>query len=485
MGARMTKKIAIVGAGVGGLATAARLAHLGHEVEVFEKLPECGGRAHIIEDRGFKFDTGPSFVLMPDFFEELFSSCGKKIGDFLELQALETHYKIFYGDGSTFTVFRDADRTREELERIEPGSTKAYDDFIRDTAAVYRDVRPLLYKCFTKMSVANPRYWRLLLTLKPQQSYWQKVRKFFTSDKLGYAFTFQAMFIGVSPFDSPGFYSIITYADHVQKIFHPTGGMYQIPLAFEKLAREFGARFNYNTPVEAIAPDNGSIGIVTAGGTIDADAVVVNADYAYAQHTLLRRKLPEYRYSCSVYLIYLGLKQKLQGLEHHTLFLAGDVRKNLQRICDRKQLADDLSFYIHIPTATDQSLAPAGKEIVYILVPVANLQDDQESFEGAEERIRNAVFSRVLRDTGIDLPALVEVEHRFYPRDFITRYNVQYGATFGLSHTLLQSAFFRPPNADAAVKNIFYVGASTQPGGGLPPVIASSKIVADLIDTKQ
>jgi phytoene desaturase len=480
----MTKRIAIVGAGVGGLATAARLSCLGHEVEVFEKLPECGGRAHIIEDRGFTFDTGPSFVLMPDFFEELFSSCGKKIGDFLDLQELETHYKIFYSDGSTFTVFRDADRTREELERLEPGSAKSYDAFIKDTEAVYRDVKPLLYKCFTKKSIANPRYWRLLLTLKPQQSYWQKARKFFKSDKLGYAFTFEAMFIGVSPFDSPGFYSIITYADHVQKIFHPMGGMYQIPVAFEKMAREFGARFAYSTEVRGIKPVKGSVQISTAEGKTSADAVVVNADYAYAQESLLRRQLPTYRYSCSVYLIYLGLRQKITGLEHHNLFLAHDVRKNLQQIFDHKPVADDLSFYIHIPTLTDQSLAPAGKDLVYILVPVANLQHDQEAFDGAEEKIRNTVFSRVLRETGIDLPALAEVEHRFYPRDFITRYNLQYGATFGLSHTLLQSAFFRPSNADAAAKNLFYVGASTQPGGGLPPVIASSKIVADLIHTR-
>ncbi len=481
---RMTKKIAIVGAGVGGLATAARLSYLGHEVEVFEKLPECGGRAHVIEDRGFLFDTGPSFVLMPDFFEELFHSCGKKLGDFLTLQALDTHYKIFYDDGSTFTVFRDADRTRAELERIEPGSTAAYDAFIRDTEAVYRDVKPLLYKCFTKKSVANPRYWRLLLSLKPQQSYWEKVRKFFRSDKLCYAFTFEAMFIGVSPFDSPGFYSIITYADHVQKIFHPMGGMYQIPLAIEKLAREFGARFTYATEVKGIRPGKGSLQISTAGGSTAADAAVVNADYAYAQASLLRRPLPEYSYSCSVYLIYLGLRQKLTGLEHHNLFLAGDVRRNLQQIFDHEPAGDDLSFYIHIPTVTDPSLAPAGKDLVYILVPVANLQHDQESFNGAEAKIRNAVFSRVLKDTGIDLPALAEVEHRFYPRDFITRYNVQYGATFGLSHTLLQSAFFRPPNVDAAAKNLFYVGASTQPGGGLPPVIASSKIVADLIHSR-
>ena len=480
----MTKKIAIVGAGVGGLATAARLSCLGHEVEVFEKLPECGGRAHIIEDRGFKFDTGPSFVLMPDFFEELFSSCGRKLGDYLALHALDTHYKIFYSDGSTFTVFRDDDRTRDELERIEPGSAAAYDAFIRDTEAVYRDVKPLLYKCFTKKSVANPCYCKLLLTLKPQQSYWQMARNYFKSDKLGYAFTFEAMFIGVSPFDSPGFYSIITYADHVQKVFHPMGGMYQIPVAFEKLAREFGARFTYGTEVRGIKTVNGSVQISTDGGTSGADAAVVNADYSYAQESLLKRQLRPYSYSCSVYLIYLGLRQKITGLEHHNLFLAGDVRKNLQQIFDHQPVADDLSFYIHIPTITDGSLAPAGKDLVYILVPVTNLQHDQASFDGYEQKIRKAVFSRVLRDTGIDLPALTEVEHRFYPRDFITRYNIQYGATFGLSHTLMQSAFFRPPNADAAAKNLFYVGASTQPGGGLPPVIASSKIVADLIHSR-
>jgi len=480
----MAKKIAIVGAGVGGLATAARLSSRGHQVEVYEKLPECGGRAHIIEDRGFKFDTGPSFVLMPDFFEELFSSCGKNLSDYLDLQALDTSYKIFYGDGTTLSVYRDSERTKEELERIEQGSAKAYDAFLKDTAQVYRDVKPLLYKCFTKKSIINPAYWRLLLTLRPQESYWKKSNNFFKTDKLNYAFTFEAMFIGVSPFEAPGFYSIITYADHVQKIYHPVGGMYKIPLAIEKLAREYGTIFQYGTPVQSIAPHNGTITLATSQGMASADAVVVNADYAYAQGDLLKRTVPQFSYSCSVYLIYLGLKQKLKGLEHHNLFLAGDVRENLKQIFTYKQLPDDFSFYIHIPTATDQSLAPAGKEIVYILVPVPNMHNNNWSFAESEDRIRNAVFNRIRKDTGIDVLPLAEVEHRFFPQDFTTRYNVPYGATFGLSHSLFQSAFFRPSNRDAAIKNLYYVGASTQPGGGLPPVIASSRIVSDLIAHK-
>ena len=477
----MTKKIAIVGAGVGGLATAARLSSLGHQVEVYEKLSECGGRAHIIEDRGFKFDTGPSFVLMPDFFEELFSSCGKKISDYLDLQALESSYKIFYGDGTTLSVYRDSERTKDELERIEGGSARAYDAFLKDTAQVYHDVKPLLYKCFTKKSIINPNYWRLLLTLKPWESYWQKSNNFFKTDKLNYAFTFEAMFIGVSPFEAPGFYSIITYADHVQKIFHPMGGMYQIPLALERLAGEYGTVFQYGTSVQSITPRNGTITLATTRGTASADAAVVNADYSYAQGDLLKRRVPQFSYSCSVYLIYLGLKQKLKDLEHHNLFLSHDVRKNLKQIFTHKQVPDDPSFYIHIPTLTDQSLAPAGKEIVYILVPVPNMQNNNRPFADEEDRIRNAVFTRVRRETGVDLLPLAEVEHRFYPRDFITRYNVPYGATFGLSHSLFQSAFFRPSNRDAGIKNLYYVGASTQPGGGLPPVIASSRIVSDLI----
>jgi phytoene desaturase len=157
------------------------------------------------------------------------------------------------------------------------------------------------------------------------------------------------------------------------------------------------------------------------------------------------------------------------------------MRKNLKQIFTHKQVPDDPSFYIHIPTVTDQSLAPAGKEIVYILVPVPNMQNNNRSFAESEEKIRDAVFTRVRMETGIDLLPLAEVEHRFYPHDFITRYNVPYGATFGLSHSLLQSAFFRPSNRDPGIKNLYYVGASTQPGGGLPPVIASSRIVADLI----
>ena len=480
----MSKKIAIVGAGVGGLATAARLAHRGYRVEVLEKLPECGGRAHLIEDRGFKFDTGPSFVLMPDFFEEVFSSCGEALTDYLDLKALDTSYKIFYPEGETLTVYRDSEKTAAELEKFEQGSAHAYRKFIEETTRIYEAVKPLLYRCFTKGEVVHPRYLRLLGTLQAHKSYWQFAKKYFNSEKLCAAFTFEAMFIGVSPFEAPAFYSVITYTDHVQKIYHPLGGMYEIPKALEKMGKKFGAHYHYNSEITRIAPQNGSAILGTREGEVEADMVVINADYASTQSTLLKRPLPHFKYSCSVYLIYLGLRQKIAGLEHHNLFFARDLKRNLRQIFQDHLIPSDPSFYIHVPTVTDSSLAPPGKDIAYILVPVPNLENGNEHFTEHEERLRQVIFERVKKAVGIDLESLTEVAHTFYPRDFITRYHIHYGATFGLAHTFFQSAFFRPSNRDRAIKNLYYVGASTQPGGGLPPVIASSRIVADIITAR-
>ena len=478
----MLSKVAVIGAGVGGLATAARLASKGYQVEVYEKLPECGGRAHLLEDRGFKFDMGPSFVLMPDFFEEVFSYCGEDLTGYLDLKVPDPAYKIFYSDNVSLTVYRDSEKTKEELERIEKGAARSFDRFINETTRIYRLVKPLLYRCFGKKALLNPYYWSLLYRLKPFQSYWQLARKFFKSDKLCYAFTFEAMFIGVSPFESPAFYSVISYADHVQKIYHPTGGMYQIPQALERMGKKFGVKFNYRSEVKRIEQKNSALVLETHHGKEKFDKVVVNADYAYAQSDLLKRAIPDYKYSCSVLLLYLGLKSKVKGLAHHNLFFSKDLRKNLRQIFKEKVVPEDPSFYVHVPTVTDASLAPQGKDLFYILIPVPNLQGCREEIAGHEERLKKIVFDKINSSAGIDLENLIEVEHKFYPQDFISHYNIKYGATFGLAHNLMQSAFFRPQNLDSRIKDLYYVGASTQPGGGLPVVLAGSRIVADLID---
>lgn len=477
----MNKKVAIIGAGVGGLATAARLASRGYEAEVYEKLSRCGGRANIIEDAGFKFDTGPSFVLMPDFFQEVFSYCGEDINDYLDLKVLDPGYKIFYPDSDILTVYKDSRRTKEELEKFEKGSARSFDLFIAEITRLYKTVRPLLYKCLSSKDLFNPYYWSLVPRIRTFQTYWNLAKKFFKSDKLCYAFTFEAMFIGVSPFSAPAFYSVISYTDHVQKIYHPMGGMYRIPMALEKLGKKFGVKFHYNSEVSNLKFTPDSCVLTASGAEKNFGKIVANADWAYTQSTLLGRPLKRYQYSCSVYLIYLGLKQKVEGLSHHNLFFARDLRKNLDQVFKKKIIPDDLSFYIHVPTVTDSSLAPEGKDILYILVPVPNLDGSVEDINSRQEDLRRAVLDKINRLLGIKVEDLIEVEHRFYPQDFINRYNIKYGATFGLAHNFMQSAFFRPLNYDRRIRNMFFTGASTQPGGGLPPVIASSRIVADLI----
>ncbi len=476
------QRIGIIGAGVGGLATAARLASRGYQVDVFEKLDACGGRNSLLEDSGFRFDMGPSFVMMPDFFEELFRYCGRQMRDYLDLKVLDINYKIFYPDNQCLTVYCDQDKTREELERLEKGSGQAYDRLIADTGKIYGLVRPLLYRCFSPLDAANPRYLGLTFGIRAFESYWNMVRRYFKSEKLCYAFTFEAMFIGVSPFNAPAFYSVINYTDHVQKIAHPMGGMYRIPQALERLGKERGARYYYGTEITGVSREGGKFAFRHSSGSESGfDRAVVNADYPYSLCGLLKRKLPKYDYSCSVYLLYLGLKRKVSGFAHHNLFFARDLERNLKEIFSGGRIPEDPSFYVHVPTVTDPSLAPADKEILYVLVPVPNLERLPGGVKGNEERLRGYVLDRIDRVMGIKVRDLIEVEHRFYPEDFTRRYNILYGATFGLAHTLRQSAFFRPQNRDRKIKGLYYVGASVQPGGGLPPVIAGSRIVADLI----
>lgn len=477
----MSKKVTIVGAGVGGLATACRLAKDGYAVEVYEKLGCCGGRNNIFETGGFKFDTGPSFVMMPDFFEEVFSYCGENIKDYLDLKVLDPSYKIFYADGNELNVYRDSECTKEELEKIEPGAAKQFDKFIAQTAKIYKVVRPLLYSCVSYKSLIDPYYWGLVGKIHAFQSYWQLARKYFKSDKLCYAFTFEAMFMGVSPYQAPAFYSVISYTDHVQKIAHSMGGMYQIPLALEKMAKKFGAKIYYDSLIDKIEQSGNGIMLGQGFRQIQTDYAVVNADYPYAQTDLLKRKIPNFKYSCSTFLIYLGLKKKISNLVHHNLFFSGDLDKNLDQIFKDKINPTDPSFYVHVPTVTDPSLAPDGKEILYLLIPITNLENSKENFADHKLRLRKIVFDKINQLCACNLDDLIEVEEHFYPQDFIGRYNIKYGATFGLAHNLTQSAFFRPTNFDKQMKNLYYVGASTQPGGGLPVVLASSRIVANLI----
>lgn len=478
----MNNNIAIIGAGVGGLASAARLAKQGFNVNVYEKLSGCGGRNNIIIDNGFKFDTGPSFVMMPDFFKEFFNSCNESISDYINLKNLDAHYKIFYPDNTTLTIYGNQEKTEAELEKIEPGSSKKYALFMQEAGKIYNAVVPLLYRCFTPKDGLNPAYWPLLLKLDIGKTYWQLVKKFFKSEKLCYAFTFEAMFIGVSPFTAPAFYSIISYTDHAHKISHPMGGMYQIPLAFEKIAKKYGTKFIYNFEINSLKNYKNKF---ILNDNIEADKVIINADYAYSQRQLLKRKLPDFDYSCSVYLMYLGLKKKINGLSHHNLFFANNLQKNLNNIFNTGKISDDFSFYVHVPTVTDHSLAPNGKDILYALIPVPNLKKNNVDFNEYENNVRKVIFNKLSSICEDKIENLIEVEHKFYPKDFKSRYNIEYGATFGLAHTFMQSAFFRPANIDSQMRNLYYVGASTQPGGGLPPVIASSKIVTDLIETQK
>jgi phytoene desaturase len=247
------------------------------------------------------------------------------------------------------------------------------------------------------------------------------------------------------------------------------------------MAKKFGAKIYYNSLIDKIEQSGNGITLEQGSRQIQTDYAVVNADYPYAQTDLLKRKIPNFKYSCSTFLIYLGLKKKISNLVHHNLFFSGDLDKNLDQIFKDKINPIDPSFYVHVPTVTDPSLAPAGKEILYLLIPITNLENSKENFEDHKLRLRKIIFDKINQLCACNLDDLIEIEEHFYPQDFISRYNIKYGATFGLAHNLTQSAFFRPVNFDKQIKNLYYVGASTQPGGGLPVVLASSRIVANLI----
>ncbi|MFA5199450.1 MAG: phytoene desaturase family protein [Candidatus Omnitrophota bacterium] len=481
----MAKKVVIVGAGVGGLAAACRLAKDGYEVEVYEKLSNCGGRNNIIEDRGYKFDTGPSLIIMPDLISELFSYCGRNIQKYLELRIVDPSYRIFYDDGEILNIYRNSRSTMEEMERMEFNSGAQFNKFFQETARIYNIIRPHLYSSLTPWSLVCPHYWGLIAKTRIFQSYWKLVRKYFESDKLCHAFTFGAVFMGLPAYQAPAFLSLINYAEHAQKISFPIGGMYQIPLALEKLAKELGVNIYYDSPVENIRRKDGQILLTRGASQIQADYAVINADYPYSQSGLLKRSVKQYKYSSSIYSIFLGIKRRPAELLHYNLFFSKDPTRNLEEIFESGFHPADPTFYAYLPTLTDPYLAPTGKDILHLMIPVPNLKNDRSDLKDHESRLRMQAFDKINKVCSCNLEEYIEAEHRFYPEDFIGRYNIKFGASFGLAHNLTQSGFWRPSNSDPWIKNLYYCGASTQPAGGLSLVIAGSKIVADLINKKK
>ncbi|WP_338870803.1 phytoene desaturase family protein [Myxococcus stipitatus] len=482
------RRVVVVGAGVGGLAAAARLARQGFEVQVVEKTGAPGGRCGRLRVDGFTWDLGPTIVLMPEVFEETFRALGRRIEDYLTLLKCEPNYRLHFRDGSDVTFTSELCAMGRELERVEPGSYARYLAFLAQGRVQYRtSLDHLVGRNYAGITdYLSPRVLARIFQVRAHRRMYSDVSRYFRDDRLRAAMTFQTMYLGVSPFESPAVYGLLPFTELGVGIWFPKGGLYAIPQALERLALEEGVRVHYGTPVERILTEGGrATGVRLQGGEVmEADAVLCNADLPYAYEKLLDpeattlKRRESLRYTSSGYMLYLGLRRKYPELLHHNVVFGRDYRGSFDDIFQRFRVPEDPSFYLNLPTRTDASMAPAGKDSLYVLVPVPH-QHPSLDWKVEGPKVRAKVFARLAELGFPKLESDIEVERVFTPDDWAGTFNLARGSAFGLAQNFLQIGPFRPSNQDARVKNLFFVGASTQPGTGLPTVLISARLVTE------
>lgn len=492
------RRVAVIGAGPGGLAAAMLLSGQGYQVTVYEKQAYLGGRTSKLQLGDYTFDRGPTFFMHPVILEDIFKKVGKNLHDYVDLIKLDPLYRLQFGD-LQFEPSTDQQKTAELIEQLFPGNGDGYRRFMKEEGKKFDVVAPLLQRSFGKVSdyvaldvmAALPR-------LNAIESVYDRLSTYFNDERLKYAFTFQAKYLGMSPWECPGTFTILSYLEHKFGLYHPIGGVNQLCTAMATVIEELGGHIHLSTPVKHIVVKKGkATGILLADGTIvDYDHVVINADFGSAMEQLfdpndLRKhqpkKVAKRKFSCSAFMLYLGINQEVD-LPHHTIYFAEDYKKNVQEIMVDQVLSPDASLYVHNPCAIDKTLAPAGKTALYVLMPCPNLQSDID-WQTETASIREQMMSKLEKIPGLEnIRTTIEVEHTLTPLGWKEENDVYMGATFNLAHSLDQMMLLRPHNKFEDVERCWLVGGGTHPGSGLPTIFSSAQISTDLLiaqDQKQ
>ncbi|MCW2277058.1 phytoene desaturase family protein [Heliophilum fasciatum] len=488
------KKVFIVGSGAGGLSTAVHLAHQGWDVTVFEKEATAGGRLSAIEEKGYTIDIGPTILMMDDVFHQFFRDVDRKLEDYLELIRVDPLYRLVYHDGSVLEPCNDLKSNLDEIRRISPDDVDGYLAFLAQINKRYQVAREkFIEKPLHKLThfMNFDTLWGMY-QLKTLNHMYDDIARFVKDERLRIALTFQAIYLGLSPYQAPSIYTLIAYVEHaLSGVWYPKGGMNAISKAMVKLLEEFGGKLLRKQEVTQILIENGrACGVRLASGEeMRADVVVSNVDFPTTMNKMVPEayrgkytpaKLARMHNTCSCFMMYLGTDKKFDCLHTHTIFFTKSYQETLHQIYEQNRMPDDPAIYVYAPTTVDDSVAPPGKHIVYVLVPVPNMTADVD-WSKEVGPFRERVLDKLERCGLTDLRQHIEFERIYTPPIFEKKFNTYQGATFGLAPTLFQSAYFRPHIQSDQVSNLYFVGASTHPGGGVPVVIVSGRMVAQEI----
>ncbi|MBO8156549.1 MAG: phytoene desaturase [Bacillaceae bacterium] len=485
----MTKQIAVIGAGPGGLAAAMLLASKGYDVQVYEKQPFIGGRNAALQLGEFTFDRGPTFLSMIHIVEELFGAARRNVYDYLKLIELDPMYQLIFED-KTLNMTRNPASMKKQIEQHFPGNNTGYDRFVKETSRKMEVLAPILQSKMDRFfQLFSPKVIRALPELELGRSLYDVLSRYFSDDQLIFAFTFQSKYLGMSPWECPGAFAILSYMEHAYGVYHPIGGLNQLTKAMAKVVREYGGTIYTGEGVKQLLIKNRKIQglLLDNGEKVHADEVIINGDFAHVMTNLIEpgvlskytpEKLEQKKYSCSTFMIYAGL-DKIYHLPHHTIVFSNDYRKNIEEITTSKTLSRDPSIYIQNAGVTDPTLAPEGKSGLYILAPVPN-NFSRIDWEKDRTVFRDLVLETMEKKTGFkNLSAHIETETIFTPMNWEQDMFVYKGATFNLGHQLSQMMVFRPHNQFEELGHCWLVGGGTHPGSGLPTILESARITVN------
>jgi phytoene desaturase len=495
------KKAIIIGAGFGGLSLSILLARDGWDVTILEKNEQAGGRASLMEvthgelsdnaaDRdkvAFRFDMGPSWYLMPDVFDRFFESVGEKTSDYYDLVRLQPSYRVTFKDyDQQVDIYGNLTKDTKTFDAIEPGSGQKLRDYLKRSAYVYDvSVNKFLYRNYDSakdfMSPALAREAHKLSLLSTMDKY---VSKYFKDPRLQQIMQYPLVFLGSSPYNAPALYNLMSHVDFNQGVFYPQGGLYKVTEALVNIAEKNGVKIMLNSPADKITVENGhAVGVKTKGKTFAADAVISNADPHHTESKLLEKPHRDHseKYwksrtlAPSALLMYLGVDKQYKSLQHHNLLFSKNWKANFDQIFDNPTFPDDPSLYVCAPSKTDPSVAPKGKENLFVLVPIAaGLEYTEQELQIYADKILSTM------EKEMKLPGLrknIIYKKLFCVKDFESRFNSLQGTGLGLAHTLKQTAIFRPSNKSKKVSGLYYVGANVHPGIGLPVCLISAELV--------
>ncbi|MEH7302578.1 phytoene desaturase family protein [Neobacillus drentensis] len=487
-----SKKVTVIGAGPGGLAVSMLLVAKGYEVVVYEKQSYIGGRTSRLTLGEYNFDLGPTFFMMPGILEEIFQMAGRQLQDYVQIQEINPLYTLKFKDLS-FSPTRNYEEMIQEIENKFPGNGAGYDQFMKIEGEKFDRVTKLLQQPFTKITDLITRNMvSAFPKLNALDTVYGRLSNYFSDERLKWAFSFQAKYLGMSPWECPGTFTILSYLEHRFGLFHPIGGVNKLCEAMAQVIEEYGGKIHTGTGVkQVVVKEKKAVGVLLENGEmVPSDDVIINADFGHAATNLFKqRDLKKYRkenlekkkLSCSTFMLYLGINKPL-NLPHHMILFADDYKQNVDEMTKEMKLSEDPSIYVHNPSKIDPTLAPKGKSALYVLMPVPNLQADIDW--GKEKHgVREKILSVLELEPELhDIRSHIEVEKIVTPIDWQNEMYVYKGATFSLAHNLSQMMYFRPHNKFEDVNHCFLVGGGTHPGSGLPTIFESAKISATLLN---